>query len=605
MKLYQLPCWCYTRNSILFVFVKDSYLKTCLFLLLLFSIGQDLIGQTLSFTTFDSLAYSSPDSALSYLSSLNKTNYSRKDQLDYSLKMAYALMRKSELSASADLLYAGLQDPFISELPLLKAKYYRVLGINQYFNQQKNEAFVSFYRGLTELKKEDENETRAAIYHSLGSMYVEDEKPDSAEYYLSKSIQIREKNHETNKSFLMLCYRVYASFLAEQKKYEEAKTIYLKTLDYARKTNDITLEASVFVNLIQLPSYHLSNKELEAQIEVLIEKISKHPSENAKMYTLAISSSVLKERGLSDKAYDLLANAYTLKNNIHDKALAEVIAQKQVEYETALVQAQNLALQQKSEIQELQIKQNRQEKVLLLLALIVVLIGATLYYFRLKNRQDKLAYETELETQRVQTQALLDGEEQEKRRISMELHDGVAQMLAGVHFYLEALKTSKKPDSKWVDVAIDILSKTVYEVRSLSHSLSVSKWADLSIEEALEEIKKFSSVEMSINSEREQYEFQSQEQKLGLIRILQELIKNSISHGKSKEIGIKLQGDSPSQLSILYSDNGSDFNPFDEIQAKGIGLKNIQTRMKFWGISCSYERTEEKNNCTLFLKNVS
>jgi len=582
--------------------VKDFYLKTCLFLLFLLSLSSVAIGQELSFTRFDSLAYSTPDSALSYLSSLNKTNYSHKEELDFKLKMAYALMRKSELSASADLLYTGLKDSLISDFPLIKARYYRVLGINQYLNQQKKEAFVSFYRCLSELEKEDEFETRAAIYHSLGSMFVEDEKPDSAEYYLSNSIHIRENHAETNKSFLMLCYRVYASFLAEQKKYEEAKTIYLKTLDYARKANDITLEASVFVSLIQLPNYPLSNKELENQIDSIIEKMSKHASENAKVFALALSSYALKDRGLTNKAYDLLKLAYQFQNNIHEKSLAEAIAQKQVEYETELVQAQNLALQQKSEIQELQIKQSRQEKVLLFLALIVVLIGATLFYLRLKNRQDKLAFETELETQRVQTQALLDGEEQEKRRISMELHDGVAQMLAGVHFYLEALKTSKKPDSKWVDAAIDILSKTVYEVRSLSHSLSVSKWADLSIEEALEEIKKFSTVDLSIISERKNFEFQSQEQKLGLIRILQELIKNAISHGKSTRIEIELKEEIPNELNIQFSDNGSNFNPFDDIHAKGIGLKNIQTRMKFWGISCNYMRNDEKNYCSLLLK---
>ncbi len=124
--------------------MKDFYLKTCLFHLLLLSFGSAAIGQELSFTRFDSLAYATPDSALSYLSSLNKTNYSHKEELDFKLKMAYALMRKSELSASADLLYSGLKDSSISKFPLIKARYYRVLGINQYLNQQKKRSVCFF-----------------------------------------------------------------------------------------------------------------------------------------------------------------------------------------------------------------------------------------------------------------------------------------------------------------------------------------------------------------------------------------------------------------------------------------------------------------------------
>jgi len=455
---------------------------------------------------------------------------------------------------------------------------------------------------LSELKKEDEFETRAAIYHSLGSMYVEDETPDSAEYYLSNSIQIREQYAETNQPFLMLCYRVFATLLSDRKEYIESERMYLKTLDYARKENDINLETSVFLSLIQLPTYQISDEELVATIDRIVSGMRKNQSDYGRLFAITVSSSELNKRGLSAKAYELLSEAYSLQFEISKRTVEEAIAQKQVEYETELVQAQNLALKQKSEIQELQINQSRQEKVLLFLALIVVLIAATLYYIRLKNRQDKLTFETELETQRVQTQALLDGEEQGKRRISMELHDGVAQLLAGVHFYLVALKTSKKPDSKWVDAAIDILSKTVYEVRSLSHSLSVSKWADLSIEDALEEIKKFSSVDLSIVSERKNFEFQSQEQKLSVIRILQELIKNAISHGKSTKMAIELTEENPRLLNIQFSDNGVCFNPFDEIHAKGIGLKNIQTRMKFWGIACNYVRNDEKNYCTLLLK---
>jgi signal transduction histidine kinase len=65
---------------------------------------------------------------------------------------------------------------------------------------------------------------------------------------------------------------------------------------------------------------------------------------------------------------------------------------------------------------------------------------------------------------------------------------------------------------------------------------------------------------------------------LHLFRIIQELINNTVKHGKAKYCVLKI---SPTgkQLNFDYSDNGIGFNKNDKDSKKGLGMKNIESRV--------------------------
>ena len=65
---------------------------------------------------------------------------------------------------------------------------------------------------------------------------------------------------------------------------------------------------------------------------------------------------------------------------------------------------------------------------------------------------------------------------------------------------------------------------------------------------------------------------------LNLFRVFQELIKNSVSHGKSTEIEIKFIIDK-SNIEIQYRDNGKGFVQDQTKKSKGLGMKNIESRI--------------------------
>ncbi len=69
-------------------------------------------------------------------------------------------------------------------------------------------------------------------------------------------------------------------------------------------------------------------------------------------------------------------------------------------------------------------------------------------------------------------------------------------------------------------------------------------------------------------------------QELHLFRILQELINNSIRHGKAKNINFVIKKRATT-LHVVYSDNGIGFDLEQSNVKKGLGMTNIESRVDF------------------------
>ena len=91
-----------------------------------------------------------------------------------------------------------------------------------------------------------------------------------------------------------------------------------------------------------------------------------------------------------------------------------------------------------------------------------------------------------------------------------------------------------------------------------------------------------SYIKICINFEFElkyQKNYLNKTKELHLFRILQELINNSIRHGKAKNINLVLET-SNSKLYLNYSDDGIGFDTKRDKLKKGLGLKNIESRVE-------------------------
>jgi len=180
-------------------------------------------------------------------------------------------------------------------------------------------------------------------------------------------------------------------------------------------------------------------------------------------------------------------------------------------------------------------------------------------------------------------QASLQGEEEERMRIALELHDDVGITLASLKLYIKAMG-EKNADSNLAHEAQEILDESIIKVRSISHKLQPAMLQRLGLHASLDSfatlINKMKKVEMSYSGQ--QLPRYADNIELAVYRMVQELTNNIIKHANAKAIQLYTQ-QLPHKLQIILNHNGAGLTQETyniQLNKKGaIGLKNIVNRL--------------------------
>jgi PAS domain S-box-containing protein len=191
------------------------------------------------------------------------------------------------------------------------------------------------------------------------------------------------------------------------------------------------------------------------------------------------------------------------------------------------------------------------------------------------------------QAEHAMTQALIEGQELERKRIAKELHDGLGQSLTAIRLHLGALESDLQQFSVKNQSSLDklkfILQSTVQEVKSISRDLMPSILQDYGLVKAVEFLCQTIDDANEIQVEFQHYgmEFSlDQTQTVGLYRVAQELINNAVKHSGAQRVNVQLIGHDQSVV-LLVEDDGKGFDTKSPANTHPtFGLKNIQTRVK-------------------------
>ncbi len=182
--------------------------------------------------------------------------------------------------------------------------------------------------------------------------------------------------------------------------------------------------------------------------------------------------------------------------------------------------------------------------------------------------------------------ALIEGQEVERERIAKEMHDGLGQSLTAMQLNLNALQAHCEhvaPEAKQLFEQLKgILYNTTQEIKSISRNLMPGVLRDYGLVQGLEylcqTLKDINLIQVNLQVYRMDKKLDSI-QSIGLYRIAQELINNTLKHGKASEIHVQLIGHENSVV-LMVEDDGTGFDPTVSHVKNGLGLKNMETRVK-------------------------
>lgn len=210
------------------------------------------------------------------------------------------------------------------------------------------------------------------------------------------------------------------------------------------------------------------------------------------------------------------------------------------------------------------------------IALITVLL-AFLIYYRQKTLLGRARVETiEKEKSLEIADALIEGQDVERKRLAMDLHDGLGARLGSLRFMIDAF-VKGNPNFDEISNSVTGISK---HVRDLSHRMMPTQLEELglvpSLQNLVSSINSSSGFEVEIEAQAD--ERFGQKHETNLYYLTYELLNNALKHSGGNSIFIQLFGHSDS-ITLSVEDNGQGFDT--SLSKDGLGLKNIKQRVEY------------------------
>lgn len=186
-------------------------------------------------------------------------------------------------------------------------------------------------------------------------------------------------------------------------------------------------------------------------------------------------------------------------------------------------------------------------------------------------------YENQVQFQKDQASQIVEAQEEERKRIAKDIHDGIGQILTALKFSVESINIDnpEKAKTKIEDLKV-VFGQLIKDVRAVTFSLTPPELIHHGITPALKkmtkEISKLSGKNILFENKTDFNERFDSLTETNLYRVAQEAINNALKYAESTYVLVKVSH-TKDLLSIMIDDNGKGFDT-DAVEAseKGLGM---------------------------------
>jgi two-component system, NarL family, sensor kinase len=425
----------------------------------------------------------------------------------------------------------------------------------------------------------------AAVANYKAQYFIKKNQADSALYYFDKGITYCKSAN--NNYGLGVIYFGKGNFLME-------KDCLLESLKYFQ------LSDSLFQIMNSLPNACFS-KLGAARVYLKLQEVEKAL---ANVELVAMMNEKLKNEELEYKINEAYSDIYYASGDILSAFNFYQTANLQkaaISDQTEIHQIYNVELEDLShkmklkglevEKQNLLLSKRRNFISLISIAAISLVLFITFLYLFFINKinlaQKEKLHQNTIRHSFEKNKAALEAEVQERKRLGMELHDGLGPLISisklNISNVIEDASLSLERKSELLDKTARNLDEILKEIKNISYNLAplilIERGFEYAVKDLIARIRilNIHKINVNINGLNQILEPYLEH---ALYRTIQEALNNIIQHAQADEINIEILADN-NEITIMIEDNGKGFVRNQD--SLGLGLKSAVSRIEGLG----------------------
>jgi PAS domain S-box-containing protein len=223
-----------------------------------------------------------------------------------------------------------------------------------------------------------------------------------------------------------------------------------------------------------------------------------------------------------------------------------------------------------------------------------------------KRKQAETRLQESEEKLRHLASQLMSAQEDERKRISRELHDELGQALLVLKLQAREIKKGLPPEEQRLQEEcqgmLTNLDQVVDKVRRLSHDLSPMILEDLGLSAALQHLIREFSKHNHLECDFQEIDIDDLfplEAQVAIYRIFQECLTNIGKHSQATRLRVAIDR-GPNRVSFLIRDDGKGYSPDKRRRGQGLGLVAMEERARMVGGHLSVQSREGQGTSISF-----
>lgn len=373
-------------------------------------------------------------------------------------------------------------------------------------------------------------------------------------------------------------------------KYAEASLYFDRVITLARQKQYPEYEMYAYMGLaehyLKIRNYTAAGRVIDSGLKLAVELGTRFEEKDL----LLKGSQVKEQTGDYKTALELFRRAGVLNDSISGENHRIAVANNEARYE---FNKKELAIQKllaEKELSDTRIQQQRIITAAVAGGALLLLLILFLIYRNTRQRQKiqkQRIHELETEKKLTATEAIIQGEEQERLRLAKDLHDGLGGMLSGVKYTLHNMKDHlilTQDNARAFEHSLQLLDSSISEMRRVAHNMMPESLLKFGLDSALRDFCSQLDISGMVKVSYQSFGIAEQEPEKSLsitiYRVVQELLNNTIKHAAAQNIIVQVSAEAE-HITLTVEDDGKGFDTSLLQHSGGIGWKNIQSRLSY------------------------